>query len=87
MWEGYNARTNRALKQNHPSPGILLCHIRNEIKLAEQKLAQARVGIEKPRKQPKTMTQEKRRLQLKKIFEVERELDPFLSGMGHSVNG
>ena len=85
LQEGYNARTNRALKQTHPSPGILLCHIRNEIKLAEQKLAQARVGIEKPRKQPKTLTQEKRRLQMKKIYEVERELDSFLSGMGHSV--
>ena len=37
--EGYNAKTNRVLRQTHPSPGILLCHVRSELKLAEQLLA------------------------------------------------
>ena len=90
LQEGYNARTNRALRQVHPSPGILLCHVRSEIKLAEQVIAQARVGIEKPRAQPKYKTLAKRRLQMKKMYLAEKrtgnpDMNSFLANMGHNL--
>ena len=85
--EGYNAKTNRVLRQTHPSPGILLCHVRSELKLAEQLLAQARVGIEKPRAQPKYMKLAKRRWQIMKIYQDEKkggkaDISSFLFNMG-----
>ena len=88
--EGYNAKTNRVLRQTHPSPGILLCHVRSELKLAEQLLAQARVGIEKPRAQPKYMKLAKRRWQIMKIYQDEKkggkaDVSSFLSNMGHNL--
>ena len=36
--EGYNSKFNKELKETHPSPGILLCHITEQITLAEEKL-------------------------------------------------
>ena len=88
--EGYNARTNRVLRQTHPSPGILLCHVKAELKLAEQLVAQARVGIEKPRAQPKYKTLAKRRLQMKKMYLEEKrkgnaDIGSFLANMGHNI--
>ena len=88
--EGYNAKTNRVLRQIHPSPGILLCHVRAEIKLAEQLVSQARVGIEKPRGQPLYRKLAKRRLQMKKMYLEEKkkgnaDIGSFLSNMGHNI--
>ena len=88
--EGYNAKTNRVLRQIHPSPGILLCHVRAEIKLSEQLVAQARVGIEKPRGQPLYRKLAKRRLAMKKTYLAEKkkgtaDIGSFLSNMGHNI--
>ena len=88
--EGYNAKTNRCLRQIHPSPGILLCHVRSEIKLAEQTAAQARNGIEKPRGQTKYRTKAETRLAMKKEYLKEKQngtadIGEFLSNMGHNI--
>ena len=78
------------MRQIHPYPGILLCHVRSEIKLAEQLIAQARVGMEKPRAQPKYKKLAKRRLKMKKMYIAEKrkgnpDIGSFLSNMGHNV--
>ena len=88
--EGYNSRTNRTLRQIHPSPGILLCHVRSEIKLSEQTAAQARNGIEKPRGQRLYKTLAARRLDVKKNYLKEKingtaDIGEFLSTMGHNI--
>ena len=88
--EGYNSRTNKTIKQVHPSPGILLCHIRNEIKLSEQTVREARIGIEKPRAQPLYRKLAERRLKIKKIYQDEKKkgvanLSEFLSNIGHNA--
>ena len=88
--EGYNSRTNKTIKQTHPSPGILLCHIRNEIKLAEQTARQARIGIEKPRAQPLYKKLAERRLKIKKVYQDEKkrgveDLSEFLANIGHNI--
>ena len=88
--EGYNAKTNRTIRQVHPSPGILLCHVRSEVKLAEQLLSQAKVGIEKPRSQRKYKELAQRRLKLKRVYEDEKkngkkDIGSFLSNIGHNV--
>ena len=61
-----------------------------ELKLAEQLVAQARVGIEKPRAQPKYKTLAKRRLQMKKMYLEEKrkgnaDIGSFLANMGHNI--
>ena len=88
--EGYNARTNRILRQTHPSPGILLCHVYSEIKIAEQTRTQARFGIEKPRAQPKYLRRAKERLRIKKAYLEEKHegrenITEFLTAMGYNV--
>ena len=88
--EGYNARTNRLLRQIHPSPGILLCHVYSEIKLAEQTRIQAKVGIEKPRAQIKYLKKAKERLNIKKAYLKDKKqgkenIGEFLSAIGYNV--
>ena len=88
--EGYNARTNRILRQTHPSPGILLCHVYSEIKIAEQTRTQARFGIEKPRAQPKYLKRAKQRLNIKKAYLEDKQngkedIGEFLSAIGYNV--
>ena len=36
--EGYNSKFNKELKETHPSPGILLCHINSQILLSKEKI-------------------------------------------------
>ena len=36
--EGYNSKFNKELKETHPSSEILLCYIKDQITLAEEKL-------------------------------------------------
>ena len=43
--EGYNSRINKELKETHPSPGVLLCHVRAQIILAEEKLVAIKTGL------------------------------------------
>ena len=87
---GYNSRTNRTLRHTHPSPGILLCHVYSEIKLAEQTVIQARYGIEKPRAQVKYLKMAKQRLKVKKEYLADKrkgkeDIGEFLSVMGHNL--
>ena len=42
--EGANSRINRALKQTHPSPMVLLCFVYQELRTAETQAATAAVG-------------------------------------------
>ena len=67
--EGYNAKMNRELKETHPSPGILLSHIRSQIKLSEEKIIRQKAGIKKPaqRKNYKKLAQNRYNLK-KKLY-------------------
>ena len=46
--EGYNSKLNKELKETHPSPGVLLCHVRAQIVLAEEKFVAIKAGLKKP---------------------------------------
>ena len=46
--EGYNSKFNKELKETHPSAGILLCSIRSQIILAEEKLVRIIAAVPKP---------------------------------------
>ena len=89
--EGYNAKMNRELKETHPSPGILLSHIRSQIKLSEEKIIRQKAGIKKPaqRKNYKKLAQN--RYNLKKNYIEARNngeddaITNFLSAMGHNL--
>ena len=46
--EGYNSKLNKELKETHPSPGVLLCHVKSQITLAEEKFVRIKAGLKKP---------------------------------------
>ena len=89
--EGYNSKINKELKETHPSPGVLLCHIRSQSILAEETLVKIVAGVSKPaqRKAYKKLAQT--RLRLKKNYLLARQngesnaIGDFLSSMGYNV--
>ena len=89
--EGYNSKFNKELNVTHPSPGVLLCHLRSQIVLAEDKLVRILGGLKKPAQRKAYKELAKRRLRLKKQYLEGKELgdekamDRFLSNMGHNV--
>ena len=92
--EGFNSKMNKELKQQHPSPGILLCFIRNQIILAEHKKCEAKVGQPKARQQVKHRNKAEKRLNLKQNYEKAKTMrnvnmsqlvGEYLSIMGHNV--
>ena len=88
--EGFNSKMNKSLEHKHPSPGILLCHIVQGIKLAEGEIAKVRVGISKPKQQPKYKKLAERRLLIKKAYIRDKsrgqaDIGAFLSDIGHNV--
>ena len=88
--EGYNSKMNKSLEHKHPSPGILLCHIVQGIKLAEGEIAKIRVGINKPKQQPKYKRLVERRLMIKQSYirdksRGQEDIGAFLSDIGHNV--
>ena len=85
---------NRELKQQYPSPGILLCFLKEQITMAEHKAAEAVVANPGPRKQVAQRGQAKKRHQLKENYMKARQMrgadrsklvGEFLSIMGHNV--
>ena len=81
---------NKSLEHKHPSPGILLCHIVQGIRLAEGYIAKIRVGIAKPKQQPKYKKLAERRLMIKKGYirdkaRGQEDIGAFLSDIGHNV--
>ena len=92
--EGFNSKMNKELKQVHPSPGILLCFLREQIILAEHKMCEAVIGVPKPRQQLKHKQKQLKRLNLKKNYEkakgmrnvdITKLVGEYLSVMGHNV--
>ena len=92
--EGYNSRLNKELKQQHPSPGILLCFLRRQIILAEYTSTESKVGDPGPRKLIKHKTNVKKRTNLKQNYQNAKAMEgadrqelvgEFLSNMGHNV--
>ena len=92
--EGYNSKMNRELKQQNPSPGILLCFLRKEIILAEHRSTEALVGDPGPRQQVKHRNMRNKRIKLKQNYEkakkmknvnVSKIIGEYLSIMGHNV--
>ena len=89
--EGYNSRINKELKETHPSPGVLLCHVRAQIILAEEKLIAIKAGLKNPAQRVKYKELAKRRMNMKKDYLESRRLNEkntlgeFLSAMGYNV--
>ena len=72
--KGFNSKMNRELKQIHPSPGILLCFLRDQIILNEVKMLESIAGEPKPRQQVKYRRNRKKRTNLKKNFEKAKQM-------------
>ena len=89
--EGYNSKFNKELNVTHPSPGVLLCHIRSQIVLSEDKFVRILGGLKKPAQRKTYKELAKRRLVMKKQYLKNKEmgdinaLEKFLSNMGHNV--
>ena len=92
--EGYNSKMNKELKQQNPSPGILLCFLRKQIILAEHRAAEALIGDPGPRQQKKHRTKADKRVNLKTNYEkaktmrnvnLKKLIGEYLSTMGHNV--
>ena len=92
--EGYNSKMNKELKQQHPSPGILLCFLRKQIILAEYNTAESKLGDPGPRRLKTQKTMATKRTNIKTNYENARGMNgadrqelvsEFLSHMGHNV--
>ena len=89
--EGYNSKFNKELKETHPSPGILLCHIKEQITLAEEKLVRVKAGVKKPAQRVTYRNLAESRLRLKKNYLDSRKrgeagaIGDFLTSMGYNV--
>ena len=89
--EGYNAKMNREIKEIHPSPGILLSHIRGQIKLSEEKIIRQKAAVKKPAQRKNYKRLAKNRHELKKNYIEARNnnesdaISNFLSAMGHNI--
>ena len=92
--EGFNSKMNKELKQQHPSPGILLCFVRKQIILAEHKMTESRVGEPKSRKQVKQRNKQQKRINMKRNYEKSKQMrnvnlnkliGEYLSTMGNNV--
>ena len=92
--EGFNSKMNRELKQQHPSPAILLCFLKKQITSAEYKIAEANTAIAGPRHLVKHRKQSVKRMELKINFQNAKKMDgadikelvcEFMSIMGHNV--
>ena len=66
--EGYNSKFNKELKETHPSPGILLCHIKARITLAEEKIVIVKSAVPKPVQRVTYKNLAMSRLRLKKNY-------------------
>ena len=90
--EGYNSKFNKELNVTHPSPGVLLCHVKSQITLSEEKLIQIQAGLKRPAQRRAYKILAERRLNLKKnlLEALERKddnaIDIFLTSMGHNVS-
>ena len=89
--EGFNSKFNKELKETHPSPGILLCNIRGQIKLSEEKIIKQIAAVKKPAQRKTYRDLAKARITLKKNYLEDRENDDseaipnFLATIGHNV--
>ena len=89
--EGYNSKFNKELKETHPSPGILLCHVKDQITLAEEKVVRVKAAVPKPAQRKTYKNLAKTRLRLKKNYLDGKErgeksaVSDFLCSMGHNV--
>ena len=89
--EGYNSKFNKELNVTHPSPGVLLCNLRSQIVLAEDKFVRILGGLKKTAQRLAYRELARRRLRLKKQYLDSKEMgdvnamDKFLSSMGHNV--
>ena len=89
--EGYNSKFNKELKETHPSPGILLCHVKDQIILAEEKMVRVAAAVPKPAQRRAYKNLAKTRLRLKKNYLLARQneekdaISIFLRSMGHNV--
>ena len=89
--EGYNSKFNKELKETHPSPGVLLCHVKDQIILAEEKIVRVTAAVPKPAQRRVYKNLAKTRLRLKKNYLLDREngeqdaIAKFLRSMGHNV--
>ena len=68
--EGYNSNMNKELKQQHPSPGILLCFLRKQIILAEYNTAESKLGDPGPRRLKTHKTMATKRTNIKLIMKM-----------------
>ena len=66
--EGYNSKTNRTLEQSHPSLGIQLTNVMNQIRDAHDLLPRIKVGIPKPTQRIGYANVAKMRQNIKKTF-------------------
>ena len=89
--EGYNSKFNKELKDTHPSAGILLCHIKAQITLAEERVVRVTAAVPKPAQRITYNNLAKKRLRLKKNYISDKNrgvataIEDFLSNIGHSV--
>ena len=89
--EGYNSKFNKELNDTHPSPGVLLCNLKSQMVLAEDKFVRILGGLKKPAQRKTYRVLADRRLSMKKQYLVAKEMgdsnaiDKFLSNMGHNV--
>ena len=72
--EGMNSRINKELKQTSPSPGLLLCFIFKQLKMAETQAAEAAVGCPIPRQKRITKLITARRYRIKTNYERQRKM-------------
>ena len=64
--EGYNSKFNKELNVTHLSPGVLLCHVKSQNTLSEEKLIQIQAGLKRPAQRRAYKILAERRLNLKK---------------------
>ena len=89
--EGYNSKFNKEVKESHPSAGILLCHVRDEIVMAEERVTKMIACVKKPAQRTTYRNLAVQRLALKKNYIRDRAAeDPdaitnFLSNIGYNV--
>ena len=83
--EGFNCKINKELKQIHPNPWILTSFIRKQIKLSEQDLIKIQNGLSKPKKRKLYKKLAKRRKNLKKNYQITKDIPTFLAAMGSNL--
>ena len=66
--EEYNSKLNKKLNVTHPRPRVLLCNLRSQIVLTEDKFVSILGGLKKPAQRKTYRELGRRRLRLNKAF-------------------